>query len=202
MVIAQTQQQLLVTLSANKDRAFRNALQELAERLKQGKVSEDCKKNVLDKLNTIEGFDLQKFIGFLQQGGDFYDGEKSNAPVSDYDPDNGWTISIAKRFEINEGLHAFVGRGSKVSRFTVFFDPDEIETKEKTSLISGQKVSGLTTSNLAFAFHEALHGYGQSIGKLQGETPPYGDTNLKDVLGLKGEGSKIISDHIEKNCFK
>jgi len=81
MVIAQTQQQLLVTLSANKDRAFRNALQELAERLKQGKVSEDCKKNVLDKLNTIEGFDLQKFIGFLQQGGDFYDGEKSNAPV-------------------------------------------------------------------------------------------------------------------------
>ncbi|MGQ0541957.1 MAG: RHS repeat domain-containing protein, partial [Blastocatellia bacterium] len=198
----QRQTQRLAPLTPEKDTAFQNALDELIGRLRDGNFSEDCKKNVLDKLKTLTGFSAEAFANFLAKGADLYDGEKSTALVSDFDPNGKWTITTAKRFENTPGLHAFVGIGSNATRLTIFFDPDFIETKEKISSLSGQKVSGLTTSNLAFAFHEALHGFGNSLGSFDENNSVFGDTKLKELFGLTGNGSKVISDHIEKNCFK
>src|SRR5690606_34828441 len=107
--------------------------------------------------------------------------------------------TIAAYFEEKKGVHAFVATGKNVSRFTIFFDPDFIETKEKVSALSGQKISGLTTSNMAFAFHEALHGYGHSIGKINS----YFDSELFDALGIRNiNGSIGISNYIEEHCIK
>jgi YD repeat-containing protein len=198
----------LTPLEPNKAAALNNAYQELINRLKQGKVSKDCQQNVIDKLNSLDGFSLDKFIAFLEGGGNFYDGEQSTVPVADYDvlgaPSGGWTITVAQRFALpGRDLHAFTANGPKVTQFTVFFDPDRVETKEKVSQISGQKVSGLTTSNLAFFFHEGLHGYGNAIGKLSGPKG-FGDEAIQNALDLPtgGGGSKNISDYVEQNCFK
>jgi len=202
-LIGLTQQQRVETpLDSKKDTAFRNALAELAARLRAGKVNDNCKTEVLDKLATIKGFNLEDFISFLEEGGNFYDGEKTTTLYSDYHPAiSGGTQTVAQFLDRQDGVHAFTAIGKRFTTLTIFFDPAFIETKTKTSLISGDKLSGLTTSNLAFAFHEALHGYGNYIGK--GVANGYFDSDLLSLFGLDGSGGSIaISDYIEKNCIK
>ena len=193
----------LAPLPPERDRAIQNSLQELIAFLKAGKFSKKCQENVIDKLNNIKGFSLDKFVKFLELGGDFYDGTKSSAPLSVYAPDGGYTITIAQRFKNEGGLAATTAYGSNVSKFTVFFRPKTIETEEKKSRTTGAKISGLTNDNLVFIFHEGLHGFGNFLGQLKGN---YDDDTLKsknifDLHPTNSNNTKIISDHIKENCF-
>lgn len=197
----------LKALDPTKEKAIRNALKELAAWLKTGKISEDCQKNVIDKLDTLDGFDLDKFIDFLDKGGSFYDGKQSYAPATDYFPDEGYSPKQTVADTWKEGLSARVSKGSKISTFTVFFDPNAINRGEAKSLISGQKVSGIKSDNLAFILHESLHGYGVSIGTFKaGKENPYSDRGLQTLFfGQKSEKvgaeSVNITEYIEKHCF-
>jgi hypothetical protein len=55
-----------------------NARAKLHFTLEEG-ISEDCQKNVLDK---IPGLHVRDFLSFLNKGANFYNGEASAAPVA------------------------------------------------------------------------------------------------------------------------
>lgn len=197
----QTGQQL-APLEPTKIAAINNAMSEIASRLEKELISEKCRKNVIDKLKTLSGFDLNKFIDFLKAGGNFYDGTKSQASAAEYFPNQGYsaTQTIADTFKRPRGIVAarVSGRAANTG-FTVFFTPNEIDRGNAESLISGKDISGIKSANLAFLFHESLHGYGFSVGALKGN---YADEDLQKLFGLTvGAASINISDYIEENCF-
>jgi hypothetical protein len=193
------QQVPLAPLSKKRNAAIHNARTELTNILKKGDFSEDCQKNVIDKLNKISGFSLEKFIHFLELGGDFYDGTTSTALANDYNPDYKYlpTKTVADTFSDKPQTAARTASGIN-TRFTVFFRPSSIETGEKKSRLTGTKISGITNDNLAFIFHEGLHGFGH-----YSKSKVFTDPDLQRAFDLtEGVASINISEHIKQNCLE
>ena len=68
----------LVTVGNGTSGRLDNARAKLHFTLEEG-ISEDCQKNVLDK---IPGLHVRDFLSFLNKGANFYNGEASAAPVA------------------------------------------------------------------------------------------------------------------------
>jgi hypothetical protein len=121
--------------------------------------------------------------------------------MNKFDTEKNWgSKTVSQRFDDQGGLSAVVAIGSEFKKLTVFFDPDAIDTNAKVSSVNGQKMVGLTNDNLALAFHEALHGYGNNIGSLKGN---YDDDALTILFygESKTGGSGVITDYILRKCF-
>jgi len=91
-------------------------------------------------------------------------------------------------------------RPAGTDRLTIFFDPGSIKERRGKSILTGEKLGGLTANNLAFLFHEALHGFGVDNGKLSGN---YDDEALQKLFygEIRAGGSVVISDYIKEHCF-
>jgi hypothetical protein len=102
---------------------------------------------------------------------------------------------VSRRSEVSGGQ--VIASSNPSTGFVVFYRPNAIDR--------GGDVVGINPGNLAFQFHEALHGFGNANNLLgTSQNPgPLTDEGLQDLFGLtKGAGSKNISDYIKKNCFK
>src|SRR5262249_60234337 len=165
-------------------------------------TSESCLKNVITPLAEKLGFDVVSFYNFLGKGADFYDGTKStvsvagnvtspaaanaafgpNATVNSVfartrtDPTTGATLRIDALTSIT------------TSNFTSYFRPDAIDSS---------KTAVETANNAGLLFHEALHGFGGTLGGTS-----YFDDDIKDAFGITGASSHGITEHIAKNCFQ
>jgi hypothetical protein len=62
--------------------------------------------------------------------------------------------------------------------------------------LSLDQVGSDLSSNMAVLFHEALHGFGASIG-----SGSYYDDQLQTAFGLPHTASSNITDYIRTNCF-
>ena len=192
LLISATQQQTQsVPISDKNQKRIAKALSNL-ETLKP---SEKCQKNVIDKLAASFGFSLNDFQSFLKKGGEFYDGEKSK-------------VTIAGNVYTKQAGDSKYGKGATVSG--VF---------NKTS--NGTQLNGLTSVNSStlkiyyrqsaitgdekedgsLLFHEALHGYGGSLGGTS-----YFDDEIQEAFFGKGskevgKASSNIKAYIKKYCF-
>jgi RHS repeat-associated protein len=165
------------------------AFNELVAQLMTGNVSSTCQQNVINKLDTIKGFNLEAFANYLYKGANFYDGTQSNvSPVPAIFP-NAQVLrntkykdcpSVAAMFAYEPGLQATASETSSI--LSIYFVPGA--------------VSNSNAQNRALLFHEALHGFGASVGS--GE---FYDQNLQDLFGLGRGPSSNITDYIKKNCF-
>lgn len=141
---------------------------------------------------------MKDFISFLEKGGEFYDGTKSRALAKEYNPAFGFgpETTIADTFKSRPEMNARTANGIN-TRLTVFLRPNAVETGSKASRLTGAKISGLTNDNLAFLFHEGLHGFGHDKRSVD-----LFDSDLQKTFGLTvGAASINISSHIKENCF-
>lgn len=147
-------------------------------------ISEDCKKNVRDK---IPGLNVRSFLSFLNRGANFYDGETSTAPVAGNVGTLAWS-------------NASYGQGATISGvFTSrpgIMALSSMVNSTLTIFLRERYVNGMDANRrAAFLFHEALHGYAQGAGLF--------DQELKAAFGIPlGDPTSRISDHIQKHCFK
>jgi hypothetical protein len=161
--------------------------------LGEGLISEDCQKNVIDRLSndsTLK-FDIEKFKAFISNGAQFYDGTQSNAlyagtiTTASAALSNGIAAgtTVAQRFANAPGINAETSILS--SSLVIFFRP---------SSISGSSQS----QNMSLLFHEALHGFRGSLGGTS-----YFDSELQRALGLAvdSNNTRNITDHIRNNCY-
>jgi RHS repeat-associated protein len=159
-------------------------------------ISEDCQKNVIDKLAKLPGFDLDKFKTYLEKGGAFLDGFKSkDTLVPNVMPNEqtkevlfGNATTVGQTFaDINQS--ALTSLTSPTLK--VYVNPSRVNPKKPKNLA-------------ALVFHEGLHGYGGVTVGLHGKNP-YGDGRLAAALGItvgyNNFGSVAITDYIQKNCF-
>lgn len=199
-------------LSQEYSNALQNAFWELFNRLKNGDYSSTCGRNVIDRLKS-NGFDPSAFIRYLSGGADFYDGHYSNAQAaglltSRQAANALWGIgaTVANIFtragangqRISSGTTAVTSITSPT--FLMFLNP---------AIITGAQVptgvdlsnGGINSRNMAWLFHEALHGFG---GTLQPQN--FYDQTLLDIFypdpasrptGLSGD----ITTYIQQNCF-
>jgi YD repeat-containing protein len=170
-----------------------NAFFDLYARLKNGEISDNCRKKVFDKLKAKYGFDLDAFVAYLGNGAHLFDGTNSQTPIV-----GGITTALAARsafprmntvadvFKEKPGLTALTS--FMTSSFTVFLRPEDLQTSN----------SGANGQNLAQFLHEALHGYGASLPKQS-----YYDQVLQAAFGLKVDpkNTQNITDYIRNNCF-
>jgi RHS repeat-associated protein len=161
-----------------------------------GNLSSDCLKHVIQPLTKSLGFNLGAFVTYLGHGADFYNGLGSNALIagtvttaqaannSPFFPGE----TIAQAFNTISGGQQTVALTSIMSpTLEVFLNPKFINRSNK----------GVNGQNLALLFHEALHGYGGSLGGTS-----YFDADLRSAFGLPaGCPSSQISDYIQKHCF-
>lgn len=182
-----------VPLKPDKEKKLQDSLKSL-ENLT---LSYKCKKNVIDKLSAaFSDFSWTAFLSFLAKGGTFYDGPKSKVSVANsvYTPaaanarfKSGALVSDVFKVDsrATQQVNALTSMISPT--LTVYFRSDEIPRNVK--------------DRVALVFHEALHGFGGSLGG----TSFFDDELQKAFVGAKskrvGEASKNIDDWIRKNCL-
>ena len=150
--------------------------------------SDDCQKNVLDKLASI-GFSTEKFLNYLSNGANYFNGEKSEVNLTTaFSNQMGGNIpkslTTAKFFKLPSAPDALTSSNLSVTKLTVFF--------KKNAFTSN------SSYNKALIFHEALHGFGSFLNG--GQFGKFGDNELKTLFGLSGKGSTMITDFIKLNC--
>jgi hypothetical protein len=155
----------------------------------------DCFNTVIEPLEAA-GLNPSAFIGFLGSGGTFYDGTQSN-------------VAVAGNVTSTAAANAQYGAGATVSG--VFNAAGSTQTVAMTSIMTSTfttylnptYVSGLSAAQQsALLFHEALHGYGGTLGGTS-----FGDTNLQEIFfGVGspqvGQASVNISNFIQEHCIK
>jgi hypothetical protein len=191
---------LFVDLPAEKLNALMTAMGVLLDALYN--PSESCLNKVINPLAEKFGFGVAEFYNYLNQGAKFYDGTATLAPVAGnvttpaaanalYGP----SASIASVFgqtRTDPATGATLRTDALTSIttpiFTAYFRPSAID--------SSGTPAGLAR-NAGLLFHEALHGFGGTLGGTS-----YFDDDLKDAFRLIGAGSDSISEHISKNCLQ
>jgi len=182
-------------LSKKKSQAITNAFSGLATLLQT--PSQKCQTNVIDKLkNSPLNFDLNSFLGYLANGAQFFDGTQSDASIAGtitsaqaaanapFAPCTTVSCLFARTNE-NRRVNALTSITS--GTLLVFLRPDAISTDN----------SGLNSQNYSLLFHEALHGYGGSLGGTS-----YFDSDIMQALGISNtQPSSAISAYIKQNCF-
>jgi hypothetical protein len=189
----QTQQGLSAFIDTNTNQKLKDAI----DYLKTFKPSEECQKEVIDKLKDKLGLTLEDFQKYLEKGFQAFDITQSTASVvgtlfteaqaKGYGYTSATTISEAYR-DVPTGKKTPDGRdivnrtnaatSSTADRFTFYLRPDAL---------------GDGNRNRAFVFHEALHGF-----LTNGRTDP----DLQRAFGISETESVNISDYIQKYCFK
>jgi len=173
-----------------------NGFVSLDRDLLNGQISDDCRKNVVDKLaSSFSDFNYGEFARFFNTGtsSSFQDGTTSGAPIAG-------TItgaqaaailfpgstSISDAFASNPGLQALTSITS--STLSIFLRPGAINTSN----------NGNNADNKALLFHEAIHGYGGTKGGTS-----YFDDEVQKAFGLKVDPKNTgnITDYIKKQCF-
>lgn len=158
--------------------------------------SKKCKKKVIDELNNNQGFLWTDFQKYLAGPAYFYDGTQSQAPIAGtvYHPQAAraytYTLglpanaTVAQVFAQKRGQTMIAALTSIVARsLTVFFRPS--------------RIGGNAKDNAALLFHEALHGYGGTLGGTS-----YFDSDIQAAFfGTSGGVSHNITTHIRRNCF-
>jgi hypothetical protein len=155
--------------------------------------NDECYTQVISRLSAIEGFDVGKFTNYLRMGGTFYNGTQSQlavagnvtspaAAVAAYG--KGATVATVFRAGATNAVTSITA-----PTLTVFLDPQAIR---------GRSAGGL----LSFLFHEALHGYGGTLGGTS-----FFDHDIQVALFGKdspkvGAPSINITKFIEDHCFK
>jgi YD repeat-containing protein len=197
-VFPQNPQQTTQPISAGWDKSLHKSYDDLIFRLNWGEISDDCRKNVLDKLKGI-GFDLGDFLSYLSSGYDFNDGTKSKEPLVNVANQNQVNVpgvsTVGDLFNKLSGLTALTSGVLSPTRFTVFFSTGN----------SATNLSNASNSyRMALLFHEAIHGYGSSLtggnvvnGSVFGS---FGDKGLMTLFGLTGSSSQI-TQYIQDHCF-
>lgn len=176
--------------------AMYNAYVELTRDLLWGNISNRCREKVFGKLSKkFSDFDYGSFARFLNNSGSsgLQDGTTSldniagTVTVPQVAPIMfPGATTVADAFRLNTGLHALT---SIVSKFLlVFFRPSTIDMSH----------NGVNSRNKSLLLHEALHGYGGSLGGFS-----YFDTELQDAFGITVDGNNTenISKYIKDNCF-
>jgi hypothetical protein len=186
-----------VPLPSRQAGAIETAFENLAGLLlNQG---ERCNQNVLGKLQTAFGFSVVNFATYLQQGAKFFDGRLSTTPIAGgvTSPEAASTLygvgaTVSSVFATNPGgLQVNAMTSMTASTLTVYFRPSAIRLGN----------GGLNVRNLVLLFHEALHGYGGSLGGTS-----YNDRQLQVAFfgagsPQVGAASSNISAYIRANCF-
>ena len=184
----------LAPLDSDHLNSITNAFEELLRRLSSGQISEDCKKNVLDKL----GITASNLASYLSQGLRAFDGTASTGSVNRIaspadlpfilgNMSNCRTIDCIFAQGTRQRVDAVTA--FKRGALTIFFNPSSI----------GTLWGGITGHNLSLLFHESLHGYGAHNG-----TPLLDGDLFKKLLGREqreGDFTSEITDHIKKYCF-
>ena len=182
-------------------KALAKGFEELRKKLDAGEISEDCQKNVIDKLP--KDFSLKSFSNYLSRGATFEDGNLSKRLITSVvSKGNGspWTSPrtfgpSAQVWRIFDDLTMFyTADKASATKLTVFYQPQAVSLQNE----------GANNDNYGTIFHEALHGYGSLLGGgVLAKDSPYADDPLGTaLLGHKPIGSAEISDHISKYCFK
>jgi RHS repeat-associated protein len=161
-------------------------------------VSEDCQKNVIDKLAQKLGFEAVAFVNYLRLGVTFFNGLTSTAAIAG-------TITSARAFRAGFGGSNPIWYGRTVAEH--FNNPPSgLQVNAVTSITSPTllvfvrpgalelSLGGDNARNLSLLFHEGLHGYGGTQG---GTT--YHDQDLRDAFGIGSAGD--ISAYIKQHCF-
>ncbi len=158
--------------------------------LKTFKPSDDCQKNVIDKL----GIKLEDFQKYLEKGANVYDIEKSTVSVvgSIYTEAQAKLRGLSSTDKISETYKdKEIGKtpdGKKITSRTNAIT--SISTSVFTTYIRSDAIGG-ENRNKAWLFHEALHGFGKV------------DEDLETAFfGKETTESKDISNYIKKHCFK
>ncbi len=184
--LAQTQQKQ--PLSDDQNKKVAKQVDGLKEKL--NKIKKDCQTKVIDKLNTIKGFSLDKFKAYLDKGVSIYDGTAStielnnavdSSQLSNAAP-NGYTV--AKLFTDKPGLNALTSGSLSIDALTIFWRPDAVNGFSKARI-----------------FHEALHGFGASLNS--GKLGDFGDTQIQNLFGITVDTNNTgnITDYIDKYCI-
>jgi RHS repeat-associated protein len=185
----------LSSLTTAQAEGLHQSFDSLLSKLNLGQWSNDCRSNVIDKLNTLPGFNMGEFVRYLAGGFDFYDGTTSTiATAAALAPSQILQgtppPTIAGLFAAAPSINALTSANLSASRLTVFFNPSAIDLSS----------SGLNGSNQALLFHEALHGFGSHVN--QGNFGASGDSGLLALFRLNASGpSSQITAHIKNHCF-
>jgi hypothetical protein len=191
---AAPQNPTLAPLEPSKLAAVTNAFAELAKRLRAGNISKACKEKVIDKLNSIPGFSIDKFADFLAQGGEFYDGTRSTAKNGDYNGPHFPDQTIASTFATSQPRYDSITSANPNTGFVVFYRPNAIDRNH----------NGINPGNLSLQFHEGLHGFGNANGLLgTGQAPGrLTDPGLQMLFfGKTSTDTTNISQYLRENCF-
>ena len=174
--------QNLAPLPNRQNTNLTKATNALASKLASG-VSEDCQKNVIDKLKSI-GFDLNGFISFLGNNPRFYNGVTSQALAAG-------TVSPKQPADILYGPGATIADVFKGSGNTRPSALTSITSPTFLSFFRPDAISGSGAGTQSLIFHEGIHGF---TGKV--------DADVQNALGIKETPvSQNITDYIRKHCF-
>jgi RHS repeat-associated protein len=186
------QNPLLEPVGSDTRERLNNALDLLVSMLEDGPMSENCQKNVIDRLARASsqggiGFDLAGFTNYLKQGATYYDGTISQLTVAGNvasqqvaDLLYGPGATVAGVFASRPGLNALAS--ITASTFTLFLRPDAVDSSN----------SGANSRNRGLLFHEGIHGF---TGRV--------DEDIQSALGITVDRNNTgnITQHIRDNCF-
>lgn len=199
-------------LSQENYKALENAFWGLFNRLQNGDYSGSCGRNVIDRLKG-NGFDPSAFVRYLAGGYDFYDGRYSNAPAAGLilprQASNalwGFGATVASIFAPTRGANGqIIGATTAVtsrtsSTFLMFLNPDPIVGSRSPTGVDLSN-GGVNGRNMAWIFHEALHGFGAIL-----RPENFDDQTLMGIFypvaGSAPTGSSAdITTYIQQNCF-
>jgi RHS repeat-associated protein len=174
--------QNLAPLSNKKNKNLKKANNALASKLASG-VSEDCQKNVIDKLKGI-GFDLKGFINFLGNNPQFYNGLTSQALAAG-------TVSPKQPADILYGPGATIARIFNASGNTRPNALTSITSPTFLSFFRPDAIGGSGSGTQSLLFHEGIHGF---TGKV--------DADIQNALGINETSvSQNITAYIKRHCF-
>lgn len=155
-------------LRRREEAALQAALSTLTDYL-YSRISEDCQKNVVDKLaaNLSGGFDIASFQQYLTHGAEFYNGLTSDVLVAGNvmprQPANilyGGGATVGGVFRSHPGVNAMTSILSPT--LTIFIRPGNDGNGIPVVDLSN---GGNNPRNLSFLFHEALHGLPERLMK-------------------------------------
>jgi hypothetical protein len=190
----------ILPLNSKTLNALNTAFMDLKEDLNS--LSKKCAKNVIDKLDTVKGFDLDAFQSYLNEGAMFANGVTSTALVAGTitstqaaNAEYGVGATISSVFAVkfptpprapSQGTQVVALASITSPSLLVFFNPSAVSTAN----------GGNNSADLSLLFHEALHGFGGWIG-----SSDFDDQSLMLLFGGLRGTSDAISNYIAANCF-
>jgi hypothetical protein len=165
--------------------------------IKNLKPSEDCQKNVIDKLAKL-GFNLDDFKKYLEKGYKAYDITNSTISVvgSLFTEEQAKTRKLTSANTISETYKNKENKDAsgKVISYTITTAVTSIQSDTFLTYLNPLWF-GDENRNSAWIFHEALHGF---LTDAKGRT----DADIQNALGLSETDSVNITNYIRDNCFK